>query len=283
MKIQAFFDSQTSTVSYIVIDETTQNCAIIDSVLDYDIFSGKISHQSADNLIAFIKDNNLQVQWILETHIHADHLTAASYLREKLGGKIAIGEGIFEVLKYWVKVFNIGDETPIDGSQFNHIFKDGEIFKIGNLEAKFLNTSGHTPACGSYLIDDSVFVGDLIFMPNLGTGRADFPGGDAGQEFDSIQKIFALPESTKIFTCHDYPKDGEQAKWQSTVGEQKQENILAKITNKEEYIQARKNRDINLAVPKLLFPSIQINLRVGKLPKPEDNGLSYIKIPLNSL
>lgn len=287
MKIQAFFDSQTSTVSYIVIDEATQNCAIIDSVLDYDIFSGKISHQSADNLIAFVRQNNLQVEWILETHIHADHLTAASYLREKLAGKIApkiaIGEGIFEVLKYWVKVFNISDEVPIEGSQFDHIFKDEEIFKIGNLEAKFLTTPGHTPACGSYLIGDSVFVGDLIFMPNLGTGRADFPGGDAAQEFDSIQKIFTLPESTKIFTCHDYPINGEQANWQSTVATQQQENILAKINNKDEYVQARQNRDKNLAVPKLLLPALQINLRVGALPNNENNGLSYVKIPLNLL
>jgi len=295
MKIQAFFDSQTSTVSYIVIDETTQNCAIIDSVLDYNIFSGKISHQSADNLIAFIKENNLQTQWILETHIHADHLTAASYLKEKLAQKIApkiaIGEGIFEVLKYWVKVFNIGDEVPIDGSQFDHIFRDNEVFKIGNLEVRFITTPGHTPACGSYLIGDSVFVGDLIFMPNLGTGRADFPGGDAKQEFDSIQKIFSLPPSTKIFTCHDYPSDNEPAKWQSTVEKQREENILAKITNKEEYVQARQNRDKNLAVPKLLLPSIQINLRAGALPKKENMSqenmsqenmsLSYIKIPLN--
>lgn len=287
MKIQAFFDSNTSTVSYIVIDETTLNCAIIDSVLDYDIFSGRISHQSADNLITFVQENNLQVEWILETHIHADHLTAANYLQEKLAAKktpqIAIGEGIFAVLKYWVGVFNIGDEVPVDGSQFNHIFKDGEIFKIGNLEAKFLTTAGHTPACGSYLIGDSVFVGDLMFMPNLGTGRADFPGGDAAQEFDSIQKIFSLPKSTKIFTCHDYPKDGESAKWKSTVETQQRENIFAKISDKKEYIEARKSRDKNLAVPKLLLPALQINLRVGALPTKENNDLSYIKIPLNLL
>jgi glyoxylase-like metal-dependent hydrolase (beta-lactamase superfamily II) len=288
MQIKAFFDPNTSTVSYIVIDEATSNCAIIDSVLDYDIFSGRVTYQSADNLITFIKENNLQVEWILETHIHADHLTAASYLREKLDGKIAIGEGIFEVLEYWVKVFNIESEVPTDGSQFDHIFKDGEEFKIGNLEAKFLTTPGHTPACGSYLIDTCVFVGDLIFMPHLGTGRADFPGGDAKQEFSSIQKIFSLPQSTKIFTCHDYPKDGEQAKWQSTVEQQQKENIFAKISDAEEYIKARENRDKNLTVPKLLLPSIQINLRVGKLPKAENNeqgnvGLSYIKIPLNLL
>ncbi len=288
MKIQAFFDSNTFTVSHIAIDEATKSCAIIDAVLDYNIFSGRISHQSADNLIAFIKENDLQVEWILETHIHADHITAASYLQEKLGGKIAIGEGIFEVLKYWVKVFNIGDEVAIDGSQFDHVFKDQEVFKIGNLEAKFLTTPGHTPACGSYLIGDSAFIGDLMFMPNFGTGRTDFPGGDAKQEFTSIQKIFSLPKQTKVFTGHDYPKDGAQAKWQSTVEEQQQENIFAKITNQDEYAEARKTRDANLAVPKLLLPAIQINLRVGKLPKAENDaqgnvGSSYIKIPLNLL
>jgi glyoxylase-like metal-dependent hydrolase (beta-lactamase superfamily II) len=283
MKIQAFFDPNTSTVSYVVIDEATSKCAIIDSVLDYDIFAGKTSHQSADNLVFFVKENNLQVEWILETHIHADHLSAASYLKEKLGGKISIGEGIFEVLKHWTKTFNIENEAPVDGSQFDHIFKDGEVFKIGNLPAKFLTNPGHTPACGSYLIEDNVFVGDLMFMPNLGTGRADFPGGDAGQQFTSLQKIFSLPENTKIFTGHDYPKDGEQPKWQSTVGEQKKENTFGKISDAHEYVKARENRDKNLAVPKLLFPAIQINLRVGKLPKPENNGLSYIKVPLNLL
>jgi glyoxylase-like metal-dependent hydrolase (beta-lactamase superfamily II) len=283
MKIQAFFDSNTSTVSYIVIDEETNNCAIIDSVLDYDIFSGRTSTKSADNLIEFVKQNNLQVVWILETHIHADHLTAASYLKEKLGGKISIGEGIVEVLNYWVKAFNVADEVAVDGSQFDHIFKDGEVFKIGNLEAKFLTTPGHTPACGSYLIGDAVFTGDLMFMPNLGTGRADFPGGDAAQAFDSIQKIFSLADETRIFTAHDYPKEGEEAKWQSTVKEQRANNTFAKITNRAEYVTTRQNRDKNLTVPKLLLPSIQVNIRTGKLPKAEDNGVSYLKIPLNLL
>jgi glyoxylase-like metal-dependent hydrolase (beta-lactamase superfamily II) len=299
MQIKTFFDPNTFTISHIIIDETTKNCAIIDSVMDYDMFSGRISHQSADNLLTFVKENNLQVEWILETHIHADHLTAATYIKEQLSTaqtiitKIAIGEGISEVLKYWVKIFNIGDEVATDGSQFDHIFKDQETFKIGNLEAKFLTTPGHTPACGSYLIGDSVFVGDLMFMPNLGTGRADFPGGNAAQEFDSIQKIFALPPKTKIFTCHDYPKNNEPAKWQSTVEEQKQENILAQLTNQADYIKARETKDKNLPVPKLLLPALQINLRVGKLPKPENDkqgnrgqeniGLSYIKIPLNLL
>ncbi|MCE3255214.1 MAG: beta-lactamase [Rickettsiaceae bacterium] len=283
MQIKAFFDPATFTISYIVTDEASKNCAIIDPVLDYDIFSGKISTKSADNLISFIQANNLQLEWILETHIHADHLTGASYIKEKLGNrniKIAIGEGIFEVLNYWVKAFNVAGEVQTDGKQFSHIFKDGEVFKIGNLEAKFLTNPGHTPACGSYLIDDAVFVGDLMFMPALGTGRADFPGGDAKKQFSSIQKIFSLPENTKIFTGHDYPKEGEQPNWESTIAEQKAKNVFAKITNEGEYIEARTARDKNLAVPKLLFPAIQINLRCGQLPKPEQNGTSYLKLPL---
>ena len=286
MKIQAFFDPNTFTVSYIIIDEATKNCAIVDSVLDYDIFSGKINSKSADNLVAFVRENHLQVEWILETHIHADHLTAASYIKEKLAQtkviKIAIGEGIFEVLNYWVKAFNIDDKNLLDGKQFDHIFKDEEGFKIGNLEVKFMTNPGHTPACGSYLVDDAIFVGDLMFMPNLGTGRADFPGGDAIQQFNSIQKIFLLPQNTKVFTGHDYPKEGAHPSWQSTVGDQKANNILAKITDKKEYVKVRHERDQTLAVPKLLFPAIQINLRCGKLPNPESNGISYVKVPLDN-
>lgn len=283
MKIKAFFDQNTFTVSYIVIDEETKKCAIIDSVLDYDIFSGTIKTNSADTLIAFIKDNNLQLDWILETHIHADHISAADYIKNKAfaKAKIAIGEGIFEVLKYWVKEFNIDDEVPVNGSQFDHIFKDKEIFKIGNLQAKFITTPGHTPACGSYIIEDSVFVGDLMFMPNVGTGRADFPGGNAREQFISIQKIFSLQQDTQIFTAHDYPKDGQTPSWQSTVEKQQQENILAKIDDEQKYTQARQVKDRNLAVPKLIFPAIQLNLRAGKMPEPENNGLRYIKIPLN--
>ncbi len=285
MQIQTFFDPNTFTVSYIVIDKTTQSCAIIDSVLDYDIFSGRVNHQSADKIIAFVEQNNLQVEWILETHIHADHLTAARYIQNKLSAKktpkIAIGEGIFAVLKYWVEAYNIDDEVAIDGSGFDHIFKDGENFTIGNLKAKFLTNPGHTPACGSYLIDNSIFVGDLMFMMDLGTGRADFPGSNATQQFASLQKILSLPENTKVFTGHDYPKDGEEPKWQSTILEQKTHNVFAKITSAEEYIKAREAKDKTLCVPKLLFPAIQINLRCGDLPIKEKNGVSYIKIPLN--
>jgi glyoxylase-like metal-dependent hydrolase (beta-lactamase superfamily II) len=280
MKIETFFDSLTSTFSYIVIDEETSKCAIIDSVADYDSASGKISHDSAVELINFIEENNLQLEWILETHIHADHLTAAHYLQEKLGGKIAIGEGIIEVLEYWSKAFNIEEEDLVNGFQFDHIFKDEEIFQIGNLQVKFLSTKGHTPSCGSYLIDNSVFVGDLIFAPNLGTGRTDFPGGSAKEQFASLQKIFSLPKETKIFSAHDYPKNGEKPNSMSIVEIQKKENIFAKITNESEYVQFRKSRDKTLGTPKLLFPSIQINLRSGNLPKHENNGARYLKIPL---
>jgi glyoxylase-like metal-dependent hydrolase (beta-lactamase superfamily II) len=280
MQIKTFFDPNTFTISYIIIDKATNQCAVIDSVLDYEIFSGKVSYQSADQIIAFIKDNNLQLEWILETHIHADHITAAKYLQKNMGGKIAIGNGIFEVLKYWVGAFNIEEEL-VGGAQFDYVFQDQEDFRIGNLEAKFINNPGHTPACGSYIIGNSVFVGDLIFMPNLGTGRTDFPSGSAAEQFNSIQKIFSLPEETKVFTGHDYPTEGDKPRFQSTIGEQKKENFLANISECDDYIKARESRDKRLAPPKLLFPAIQLNLRCGELPKPEKNGTQYLKIPLS--
>lgn len=283
MQIKAFFDQKTGTVSYIIIDDEAKKCAIIDSVLNYDIFSATISTKSADQLIEFIESQNLKLQWILETHIHADHLTAAHYLREKLGGKIAIGDGIFKVLEYWVDAFNIKKEVPFDGSGFDYIFRDEENFKIGNLSVKFIKTPGHTPACGSYLIGDAVFVGDLMFMPEAGTGRADFPGGSAKDSFNSIQKIFTLPDETRVFTCHNYPKNGQEAKWESTVKKQKQQNIFAKISDEGQYIKARSDRDQKLPTPQLLLPSIQINIRCGKLPNPEDNSICYLKIPLTIL
>lgn len=280
MKIRAFFDPNTSTVSYVVYDETSNKCAIIDPVLDYNIHSGMIDHKNADEIINFLQENNLTLQWILETHIHADHLTAASYLKNKLGGKIAIGEGIIKVLEYWTKFFNIENEVPIDGSQFDHIFKDEENFNIGGLEVKFMSTKGHTPACGSYLIADTIFAGDLIFMPRLGTGRTDFPGGSAKEQFASLQKIFSLPKDTKILTAHDYPKAGEKPYSISSVEVQRKENIFAKITNEKEYVEARENRDKELDVPRLLLPAIQINLRCGELPDKDINKMRYLKIPI---
>jgi len=284
MKIEPFFDNITNTFTYIIIDSETNFCAIIDSVQDYDASSGKTGTASADKIIKFIQDNKLKLEWILETHIHADHLTGADYIKSKLGGKIGIGEYILQVLEYWVPIFNIKTDTPTDASQFDRIFKDGETFAIGNLSIKILHTPGHTPACVSYLIEDAVFVGDSIFMPYLGTARVDFPGGSAEILYESIQKILSLPDETRLFVCHDYPKENEQAQCFSTVREQRERNILINENiSKEEYIKARIQRDKTLAAPKLLLPSIQTNLRAGKLPTPENNDVSYIKIPLNQI
>lgn len=284
MHIQAFFDKNTSTISYVVSDQQNHQCAIIDPVLDYDPLLGKITTNSADSLIEYIKSNKLQVQWILETHIHADHLTAAHYLKQKLGGKIAIGANIVDILKFWISIFNTGHDTASDGSQFDYLFKDNEHFSIGNLDVTVMYTPGHTPACISYLINDAIFVGDTIFMPHMGTGRTDFPGGNAETLYNSIQKILQLPPETRIFTCHDCPPDNMPALYESTVQEEKKLNILIndKIS-KEEYIEKRQKRDKSINVPRLLLPSIQINMRAGYLGNTELNGIQYIKIPINTI
>ncbi len=284
MKIEHFFDHETATFTYIVSDPETNKCAIIDSVLNYDMNAGKTSTKSADLLIKHITDNNLTLEWILETHAHADHLTASHYLRENLGGKIAMGEKITEVLEFWVPLFNIEDDTPLDGSQFDHLFKDGEIFNIGSIEVKVMHTPGHTPACVTYLIEDAAFAGDTIFMPYVGTARTDFPGGSAETLYQSIQKILSLPENTRLFTGHDYPPQGSLEGHISTVAEQKKKNIMVNDSvTKEEYVAARHAKDIGKAVPRLLLPAIQINLRAGDLGKKEKNGVQYIKVPLNKL
>lgn len=284
MRIEHFFDNDTSTFTYVVSDEKTKQCAIIDSVLDYDMHAGKTSTVSADKVIAYVKEQELSVEWILETHAHADHLTASHYLKEKLGGKIAIGEHIKEVLKFWVPLFNTAHDTPLDGSQFDHLFKDGETFSIGSIEVKVMHTPGHTPACSSYVMGDAVFVGDTIFMPYVGTARTDFPGGSAKTLYQSIQKLFALPENTRIFTCHDYPPQGQSEKYVSTVADQKSKNSMVHDgVSEAEYIAARNAKDVGKAVPRLLLPSIQVNLRAGDFGKPENNGVQYIKIPLNKL
>jgi glyoxylase-like metal-dependent hydrolase (beta-lactamase superfamily II) len=284
MKIEHFFDHDTATFTYVVSDPKTNKCAIIDSVLNYDMSAGKTSTKSADIIINHITDNNLTVEWILETHAHADHLTASHYLREKLGGKIAMGEKITEVLEFWVPLFNIEDDTPLDGSQFDHLFKDGEIFHIGSIEVKVMHTPGHTPACVTYLIEDAAFAGDTIFMPYVGTARTDFPGGSAETLYQSIQKILSLPENTRVFTGHDYPTQGNQEKHISTVAEQKKKNIMVNDSvSKEQYVTARNAKDVGKTVPRLLLPAIQINLRAGDLGKREKNGVQYIKVPLNKL
>ena len=286
MNIKAFYDNATATITYVVADEVNKKCAIIDPVLDYDQAAGKTSTNSADEVIEYIQNKEYEIEWILETHIHADHLTASDYIKDKLGGKSGIGDKITDVLQHWVPVFNSADDTPLDGSQFDMVFANGDKFKIGDIAVYVIHTPGHTPACISYYIEDEgvVFVGDTVFMPHLGTARADFPGGDTETLYNSIQKIFSLPDETIILTCHDYPKEGEEAKWETTVAEQKKNNIMINANiSKEEYIEKRKARDKNLAVPKLLLPSIQFNLRVGKMPKAEDNGIQYIKIPINKL
>ena len=283
IEIKPFFDQETATFTYVVSDKNTHKVAIIDSVLNYDQYSGQVSTHAADKVINYINDNNLISEWILETHIHADHLTAAHYIKEKMGGKTGIGAKISQVLDFWIPIFNIGMDTPLDGSQFDQLFADNDLFKLGDTTIKVLHTPGHTPACVSYLIEDAVFVGDTVFMPDLGTARTDFPGGNAASMYDSIQRIFSLPDSTKIFTCHDYPPESRKENYVSTVKEQKKDNILINETvTKENYVKIRNKRDEGKAVPKLLLPSIQTNLRVGKFPNPESNGKSYIKIPIKS-
>jgi len=284
MKIKNFYDKDTANFTYVVSDETSKKSAIIDSVLGYDIFSGKTFSAPADLIIDYVRSENLTVEWILETHIHADHITASSYLKEKLGGKTAIGEGIKEVLKFWVPFFNIAKDTPLDGSQFDHLFKDGEKFLIGNLEVTAMQTPGHTPACVCYVVGDAIFVGDTIFTPRMGTARTDFPGGSAKTLYHSIQKILAFPNETKIFVGHDYPEAGKDPQPLCTVLEQKKNNILINENiGEEQYVETRNKRDVGKAVPKLLMPAIQVNIRAGRFGDVEENGVQYLKVPINRL
>ena len=283
--VKAFFDEATFTISYVVTDPETKTCAVIDSLLDFDQASGRTNTKSADELIAWVKAEGLTCEWIIDTHVHADHLTAAPYIKSQLGGVTAIGDQISVVQKVFKGIFNEGQKFHTDGSQFDHLFADGEIYKVGNIEAKAIHTPGHTPACMSHLIGDALFVGDTIFMPDFGTARCDFPGGDAGTLYDSVQKLFALPDETRMFLCHDYKAPGrDYYHWESTVGEEKAKNIHVKEgTSKEEFIKMRTERDATLAMPKLILPSVQINMRAGNMPEPEDNGQRYMKLPINAL
>ena len=282
--IKTLFDSGTATFTHIVSDPSTHKAAIIDSVLDFDQYSGRTGNKSVDQVISYIKENNLTVEWILDTHIHADHITASHYLKEKLGGTIGISVKIKDVLAIWVPIFNTGKDTNLDASQFDRLFEDGEVIKLGNVDVKVLHTPGHTPACSSFYIEDAIFVGDTVLMPDLGTCRTDFPGGSAAILYDSIRKILSLPDDTRIFMCHDYPLNGRDVSWLTTVKEQKEYNSLIRegIT-KDAYVTARNKRDKGKAVPKLLLPSIQANLRAGTFGTPEDNTIRYVKIPIDRI
>lgn len=284
-EIREFFDEETNTYSYIVADPTSKQCAVIDSVLNYDPSSGSTSYNSADEIIAYIQKNELKVEWILETHVHADHLSAAPYLKQKVGGKLAIGKQITTVQKTFARLFNFGSEFAVDGSQFDILFDDQDDFLIGSLKARVIHTPGHTPACVSYLVEDCVFVGDTLFMPDYGTARCDFPGGDASTLFKSINKLFALPDNTRVFMCHDYRAPGrDEYQYQTTIGQERKNNIHVKEgVSESEFIDMRKTRDTTLDMPKLILPSVQVNMRAGELPQAEDNGTRYLKIPLNKL
>jgi glyoxylase-like metal-dependent hydrolase (beta-lactamase superfamily II) len=283
--IKMFFDEPTNTFSYVVSDPETGQAAIVDSVLNYDPKSGRTSKHSADEIIAYLKDQGLTADWILETHVHADHLSAAPYLKEKVGGKLAIGSNIKVVQDVFGKVFNAGTEFKRDGSQFDVLFEDGETFKVGNIEARAIHTPGHTPACMTYVIGDAGFVGDTLFMPDYGTARCDFPGGDARTLYRSIQKIFALPDETRLFMCHDYKAPGRDSyAWQTTVGEEKTGNIhVHEGVSEDEFVQMRTARDATLEMPVLILPSVQVNMRAGETPPAEENGVRYLKIPLDAL
>lgn len=282
--VKAFFDETTFTVSYVVSDPATKRAAIIDPVLDYDPASGRTSTSSSDAVIAYVNEAGLNIDWILETHVHADHLSSAAYLQEQLGGKIAIGADVTIVQTTFKSVFNIKD-LQLDGNQFDHLFTDGDAFDIGNIAARIIATPGHTPACVTYVIGDNAFIGDTLFMPDFGTARTDFPGGSAAQLYDSIQKIFSLPDDMRLFLCHDYKAPGRDAyAWETTVAKQREGNIFVRESiSKDEFVATRESRDSKLGMPMLILPSIQVNVRAGRLPDPEDNDIRYLKIPMNTL
>ncbi|RON66956.1 MBL fold metallo-hydrolase [Pseudomonas fluorescens] len=284
-QIEAFLDPASSTYSYVVYEDDGGQCAIVDPVLDYDGAAGRTCTAQADRIIAFVHAHSLQVQWLLETHAHADHLSAAPYLRRELGGKIAIGESISKVQNVFKALFNLEPEFCVDGSQFDHLFAPNESFRIGNLKATALHVPGHTPADMAYLIDgEQILVGDTLFMPDVGTARCDFPGGNAHQLYNSIHKLLAFPASVKLYVCHDYPPEGRVAQCQTTVGEQRKSNIhVHDGIDEAAFVEMRTKRDAGLGMPTLLLPAIQVNVRAGNLPPAEENGVVYLKIPLNSL
>ena len=282
--VKTFFDSETNNATYVVWDNQFNNCIIIDSLLNFDVAAGKIFTEAADNLISFITENGLKARWILETHIHADHLSAASYLKQKLGGRTGIGAGVCEVQRYFKTLYGLGDEFSCDGSQFDHLFTDGEKFSVGTLEVKVIHTPGHTPSCATYIIDENAFTGDTFFMPDSGTARCDFPGGSSKELYKSLRKILALPPETRQFINHDYGCGGSRAFcWETSVAEQCRSNVhMNGKTTEDQFISMRRERDATLAVPRLILPAIQVNIRAGNLPTADQNGKYYLRIPINS-
>ena len=283
-EVKAFFDNDSNTVSYVVTDPATKKAAIIDSVMDFDYASGTIGYDHADMIIEYVTTQKLDVEWLIETHVHADHLSAAPYIQQKLGGKLGISDRISEVQKVFGKMFNAGTEFERDGSQFDQLFADGDWYKIGELDGVAMATPGHTPACMVHLIGDAVFVGDTLFMPDGGTARADFPGGDARTLYQSIQKILALPDETRMFVCHDYAPNGREFLWETTVGAQRANNIhVGNNASEDGFVEMREKRDASLAMPRLIIPSIQVNMRAGHMPDAEENGATYLKVPIQGL
>ena len=281
--VTAYFDESTNTITYLVKDPSSNHCAIIDSVMDMDYAAGRITYESADKIINEIQNRTLILDWIIETHVHADHLSAAPYIQLQLGGKIGVGEKIMLIQETFGKIFNEGTEFQRDGSQFDALFKDGDTYMIGNMQAITMFTPGHTPACMVHIIGDSAFAGDTLFMPDGGSARADFPGGDAGELYDSIQKVLTLPDETRLFMCHDYGPNGRSIQWETTVLEQKNNNIhVGKDKTRDDFIKFRTERDAQLAMPKLIIPALQVNMRAGEVPT-DNNGNKVLKVPVNGL
>lgn len=283
-EVKAFFEPDLNTISYVVKDPTSDACAVIDSVMDIDYAAGRISHEHADEIIDYIKSEGLKLEWLIETHVHADHLSGAPYIQQKLGGKIGIGSQITVVQDVFGKVFNEGTEFQRDGSQFDALFEDGDTYKIGNMDVFAMHTPGHTPACMVHVIGDAAFVGDTLFMPDGGSARADFPGGDAGILYDSIQKVLALPDETRLFMCHDYGPNGRDIQWETTVADEKEHNIhVGAGKTREEFVKFRTERDAQLDMPRLIIPSLQVNMRAGEMPPADEDGKTFLKVPVNAL
>jgi len=282
--VTPFFDPATNTISYVVKDPASNACAVVDSVMDIDYAAGRITYDHADEIIAFIQEKGLKLEWLIETHVHADHLSAAPYIQQKLGGKLGIGDRITVVQETFGKVFNEGTEFQRDGSQFDRLFHDGDTYRIGEMTAFAMYTPGHTPACMVHVMGDAAFVGDTLFMPDGGSARADFPGGDAATLYDSIQKVLALPDEMRLFMCHDYGPNGRDIQWETTVGAEKEHNIhVGGGKTKEEFVKFRTERDAQLDMPKLIIPSLQVNMRAGKLPPADESGKTFLKVPVNGL